>query len=79
MKTFIKRLFFSIPSKVQRYSLCSLAVVIVLAVMADRAISRGMNVSLAVARFVTFSATTPVAGDAMPQSQAPADTLKDSP
>jgi len=38
MKTFIKRLFFSIPSKVQRYSLCSLAVVIVLAVMAARAI-----------------------------------------
>ena len=79
MKTVIKRLFSNIQRNVQRYSLCSLAVVIVLAVMADRAISRGMNVSLAVASFVTFSATTPVAGDAMPQSQAPADTLKDSP
>lgn len=41
MKTFIKRLFASIPSKVQRYSLCSLAVVIVRALMGDRAPSVG--------------------------------------
>lgn len=60
MKTFIKRLFASIPSKVQRYSLCSLAVVIVRALMGDRAIRRGVNVSLSVASFMTFSATTPV-------------------
>lgn len=59
MKTIIKRLLSCIPSKVHRYSLCSLVVVIVLAVTADRAISRGMNVSLSVASLVMFSATKP--------------------
>jgi len=78
MKTVIKRLFSNIQRNVQRYSLCSVLMVLVLAVVADRAISRGMNVSLSVASLVELSASVPTAGDSKSSSQVPAPALKDA-
>lgn len=76
MKTVIKRLFSNIQRNVQRYSLCSVLMVLVLAVVADRAISRGMNVSLSVASFVELSASLPASGDSKASAQVP-EAVKD--
>ena len=70
MKTFFKSLLARVPGDGQRLLIFFVIVVIVGAVVADRAISKGMNVSLTVASFLTLTATTPASPYAEPQPPA---------
>ena len=70
MKTFFKSLLARVPGDGQRLLIFFVIVVIVGAVVADRAISKGMNVSLTVASFLTLTATTPSSPYAEPQPLA---------
>ena len=70
MKTFFKSLLARVPGDGLRLLIFFVIVVIVGAVVADRAISKGMNVSFTVASFLTLTATTPASPYAEPQPPA---------
>lgn len=75
MNTFLKRLFARAPGDAMRVLVFLVIVVIVGAVVTDRAITKGMNVSLQVASFLTLKATTPNAMDAESQPSQSAGTV----
>ncbi len=64
MNTFLKRLFARAPGDGMRVLVFLGIVVIVGAVVTDRAISKGNNVTLQVASFLTLTATNPNSPDA---------------
>ena len=67
MNTFLKRLLARAPGDGMRVLVFVGIVVIVGAVVTDRAISKGNNVTLQVASFLTLTATNPVSRDAETQ------------
>ena len=67
MNTFLKRLLARAPGDGMRVLVFLVIVVIVGAVVTDRAISKGKNVTLQVASFLTLTATNPVSRDAESQ------------
>lgn len=70
MNTFLKRLLARATGDGVRFLAFLCIVVIVGAVVTDRAISKGKNVSLQVASFLTLTATTPATNGSEPHTTA---------
>lgn len=66
MKTFFKSLVSRVPGESRWLLICFVILAFIGAWVADRAITQGMNVSLTVASFMTFSATAPAPQAAQP-------------